>query len=149
MHCSFSTYEDFGAEIWVLLKVFIDLNKWLQDLRRQWMLLNAWISPLSSPSFGFSIVVCEDFSSLWFSKLLSFIQAIWPLRTKIESLGVMWLKTQDWKTSHFCLAAIFESAQTPLSRLLLLWVGSDGLCRLSYSARVDSSFFESAWISVQ
>ena len=117
MHYSFSRYEDFGVEIWVLLEVFFDLNKWLQDLSRQWMLLNAWISPLSSPSFGFSIVVCEDCSSLWFSKLLFFIQAIWPLRPKIEPLEVMWLKIQGWKTSYFYLLAMFESARSPSSRL--------------------------------
>ena len=124
MCCNFSTIEDFEVELWVLLEVFFDLNNWLQNLSTQWMLLNAWISPLTSPSFGFSIAVCEDYSSLWFSKLLSFIQAIWQLRPKIEPLGVMWLKIQGWKTSRFCLSANFESA-----RLML---------------RVGSSFFKSA-----
>ena len=117
MHCSFSMYEDFGVEISVLLKVFLIFNKWLQDLRRERMLLNAWIGSLNSPSIGFSIIVYEDCCSLWISKLLSFFQAIWPLRPKIKPLKVFWLKNQGWKTSHFCLSAIFELAWTPLSRL--------------------------------
>ena len=81
------------------------------------MALNAWTDALGSSSFRYSMYVVKDCSCHWFSSLLSFLEAFWSLRLGIEPLGMSWLRNQDWKTSHFCLSAIFESTRTSSSQL--------------------------------